>query len=151
MRRTGIAIVFLLGACAGSAVTAVTEAPRASTTPGEAAVVPGDRAEVRTAPSKQARVTILARGHNAFLARLEMDPGAKIPPHRDATEEYVHILEGSGKMLIDGKPYDVSVGSTIYMPPDVEVSFENGGDELVGIQVFAGPEPAKKYDAWTPN
>jgi quercetin dioxygenase-like cupin family protein len=151
MRRTGIAIVFLLGACAGSAVTAVSDSPHAATNPGEAAVVPLDQAEVRTSPTKQARVTILARGHNAFVAKLEMDPSAKIPLHRDSTEEYVHVLEGSGKMTIDGKPYDITPGSTIYMPANVEVSFENSDAKLVGIQVFAGPEPAKKYEAWMPN
>jgi hypothetical protein len=34
------------------------------------------------------------------------------------------------------------------MPPGALVSFENGPETLVAIQVFAGPEPAAKYDAW---
>jgi len=43
-----------------------------------------------------------------------------------------------------------SRGTTIYMPPDALVSFANGPHRLVALQVFAGPEPAAKYDAWTP-
>lgn len=138
MTRTRVAIVFLLGACTGSAIAARPPA-----------VVELTSAETRISPTQQARVTILARGENAFLAKLEMDAKAKIPLHRDSTEEYVHILEGSGKMTIDGKPYDIAPGTTIYMPPNCEVSFDNGDAKLIGIQVFAGPEPAKKYDAWT--
>ena len=32
--------------------------------------------------------------------------GAAVPEHRDATEEYIYVLEGSGRMVIDGKTYD---------------------------------------------
>ena len=37
-----------------------------------------------------------------------------------------------------------------YMPADAEVSYQNGAEEMVALQVFAGPAPAAKYDAWTP-
>lgn len=150
MRRTGIAIVFLLGACAGSAASTV-GGTAAATTPGEAAVVPFEMAPVRVAPTGQARIRQLARGHNAFLGLVEMDGGAKVPLHKDPTEEYIHVLEGSGKITIDGAVHDVTVGTTIYMPANAEVSFENGEQKLVGLQVFAGPEPAMKYDAWSPE
>ena len=33
-----------------------------------------------------ATVALLARGLNAFVARLEMDPGAAVPEHQDADE-----------------------------------------------------------------
>ncbi len=150
MGRMNVVIVFLLGACAGSAATAVSPGPLAAMRPGEPAVIPLEDAPVRIAPSGHARVFILAQGNNAFLGKLEMDPGAQVPKHRDATEEYVHVLEGSGSILIDGKPYDVTPGATIYMPPDAEVSFQNGPAKMVGIQVWAGPAPAQKYDAWKP-
>ncbi|MEX1361869.1 MAG: cupin domain-containing protein, partial [Nannocystaceae bacterium] len=107
-------------------------------------------AEQRDAPNGTARVTILARGVNAFIARLQMDPGATVPEHRDATEEYIHVLEGSGTIVIDEHEYALAPGSTVYMPADAKVSFRNGDEPLVGLQVFAGPEPAAKYDAWTP-
>lgn len=147
MRRTGIAIVFLLGACAGSAASTV-GGSIAATTPGEAAVVPLSAAPVRVAPSNKARIKQLARGHNAFLGLLEMEPGAKVPIHKDPTEEYIHVLKGSGKIQIDGTSHEITAGTTIYMPANAEVSFENGGEKTVALQVFAGPEPSLKYDAW---
>ena len=100
--------------------------------------------------SKTARVWHLARGRNAYLGRLELEPGAKVPLHRDSTEEFIYVLEGGGHMTIDGAPYDVTVGHTIYMPANVEVSFQNGPTKTVALQVFAGPEPADKYESWSP-
>lgn len=112
-------------------------------------VVTDTDAVVRTAPSGKAKILKFATGQNAFLGKLEMEPGGQVPAHRDATEEYIYILEGSGVMTIDGKAYDVGPNTAIYMPANAEVSFEGGPEKLVALQVFAGPEPAAKYDAWS--
>ena len=111
-------------------------------------VVPPDGGEIREAPSKKARVTILAEGKNAFLAKLWMAPNASVPSHRDASEEYIVILEGQGTIWIDGAQSSVSPGSVIFMAANAEVRFANGDKPLVALQVFAGPESAKKYDSW---
>ena len=97
-----------------------------------------------------ADIYLLARGENAFLGKLEMAAGGEVPEHRDPTEEYIHILAGGGVFKIDGQTHQVGPGSTIYMPAGALVSFKNGDVPLVAIQVFAGPGPAAKYDAWTP-
>jgi hypothetical protein len=52
--------------------------------------------------------------------------------------------------MIDDQPHAIAPGSSVYMPADAKVSFANGDARLVAIQVFAGPAPAVKYDAWTP-
>lgn len=159
--RFAIVIAFLLGACASAAVTSVaseaTPLPADAADPGAGAaasaprlVVAAGEAERRRAPNGKGEVFIYARGENAFLARLELDAGGAVPEHRDATEEYLYILEGSGDLVIDGKAYAISPGSAVYMPANALVSFQNGDARLVAVQVFAGPEPAAKYDAWTP-
>jgi len=43
----------------------------------------------------------------------------------------------------------VEPGTTIYMPAFAKVSVQNGEEPLVALQVFSGPSPARKYDAWT--
>jgi quercetin dioxygenase-like cupin family protein len=98
---------------------------------------------------KNGRVTRLAQGKNAFLARLEMDPFAKVPEHRDATEEYIHVLSGHGTMWIDDEQTVVGPGDTVFMPANAKVRFENGPSSMSAIQVFAGPGPAEKYTAWS--
>ena len=105
--------------------------------------------EVRHAPSGKANIRILGEGTNAFLGLLRMEGGAKVPEHRDSDEEYIHILQGTGTMFIEDKPYDVKPGTSIFMPKNARVRFQNGPDELMALQVFAGPGSAAKYDAWT--
>jgi quercetin dioxygenase-like cupin family protein len=104
----------------------------------------------RDAPSGLARIWPLARGENAFVGRRELEPGASIPPHRDATEEYVVVLAGHGTVTIDGVETPVGPGATVYMPAGLEVSYANGVERMVAIQVFAGPKPADRYDDWNP-
>lgn len=134
------------GEASAEADAGADEAPASAAT-----VVALDAAPKSTAPNGKGRITVLARGQNAFLGKLEMDAGGAVPAHRDATEEYIHVLEGGGTMTIDGQTYEVSAGTTIYMPANAEVSYQNGDQNMVAIQVFAGPEPAKKYEAWTPE
>src|SRR5690349_2582476 len=103
-------------------------------------------APLKTSPNGKSSVRLLAQGTNAFLGKLEMQPGAKVPENQDPTEEYIHVISGHGTMVMDGKTYDITPGTTIYMPANATVSYQNGDEPLVAIQVFAGPGPAAKYD-----
>ena len=105
----------------------------------------------KTPPSGKAKITLLAKGREAFVGKLEMPAFGKVPEHRDATEETIYILKGHGMMFIDDVAYKVSAGTTVFMPANAKVRFENGDVPLEAIQVFAGPGPAAKYDYWTPN
>ena len=104
--------------------------------------------ELRAIPSGKASVRILARGDNAFIGLLTMAGGGQVPEHRDASEEYIHVMKGSGKLFIDDKAYDLKAGTTVFMPANSKVRYENGPEELMALQVFAGPESAAKYDGW---
>lgn len=159
--RIAIIMSFLLGACASAAATSVaSESPAevAPKSPAETAVGDGGarlvvaegEAEHRQAPSGKADVFVLARGSNAFVARLELAANGAVPEHRDATEEYLYILEGGGELMIDDRPYTIAPGSAVYMPANAKVSYQNGDARLVAVQVFAGPEPAAKYEGWAP-
>ena len=66
------------------------------------------------------------------------------------TEEYLLIESGSGMLTIDGVKHHVKAGDLIYMPARAEVSFKNGPQPLIALQIFAGPESARKYDKWAP-
>jgi quercetin dioxygenase-like cupin family protein len=145
---------FLLGACTTVALqtAAAPDAPAVDAPSVEQVLAPTvvalADAPSATAPHGKATITHLARGQNAYLGHMRMAPGAAVPVHRDATEEYIHVLEGGGVMTIDGRTYEIGPGTTVFMPANAEVSFQNGEAEMQAIQVFAGPEPAKKYDAW---
>lgn len=151
--RLALVLAFLLGACTTAAVSSVaSEPPAAAPAAGAPAplVLAADAAERRRSPNGKGEVRLLARGQAAFLGLLQMAPGAAVPEHRDPTEEYLYILEGGGDLKIDDAPYAIGPGSVVFMPADAKVSFQNGDAPLVALQVFAGPGPAAKYDAWTP-
>jgi quercetin dioxygenase-like cupin family protein len=114
----------------------------------KAAVTSFDETQHRIAPSNKANIRVLAQGTKAFIGHLRMDPGASVPEHRDASEEYIHVLQGSGTITINGKAHTIGPGTTVYMPANAKVSYTNGDKEMVALQVFAGTESAKKYDAW---
>ena len=123
-------------------------APPAFATPATPIVSVKDNAPW-VAPGGKAELMKIAQGANAFLAMLKMEPGAVVPVHRDATEEYILFLDGGGIITIDGTTSDVAEGTAVYMAPDAEVTFTAGAHGALVIQVFAGPEPAAKYDSWT--
>ena len=143
-------VVFLGGALFGICLAAGFQTARAKgpSARGKAEVRLASSLCTQVAPSGKARMTPLAEGKEAFLARLELDPGAKVPEHRDATEEYIHVLHGHGTIYIEDAAHPVAPGTTVYMPAHAKVRFENGKESLVGLQVFAGPSPAKKYASW---
>lgn len=117
---------------------------------GPPAPLVADRAErPHRRSARGATVVELLRGNNAFLGELRLPAGARVPAHRDPTEEYLVVLEGQGIVTIDGTAYPVASGSVVYMPARAKVSFVNGASPLTAFQVFAGPAPAVKYADWT--
>jgi len=144
-----------MGACTTAAVQSVAS-PTPTTPDAEPwmpaispVVVHADAVERRHPPGKpDVVVSILARGEQAFLARLAMPAGAAVPVHRDATEEYIHVIRGGGTITVDGTEHTIAAGDTVYMPANAEVSFTNGDAPMEAVQVFAGPQPASKYGAW---
>lgn len=141
-------LAFLLGACTATAIGARASGPQPEPPPTPGAVVHGPDAEVRVSPPGTATITTLLRGTHAFVARLELAPGARVPEHRDATEEYIVVLEGGGTMHIDGVTHSVAAGDAVFMPANARVSFANGDAPMVALQVFAPPGPEAKYETW---
>lgn len=154
--RIHLFAAFFVGACAGSTsglIASPEPAPAPAPVPPAAPAAPlvlsdSDAARVQP-PHKKATLTRYASGPNAFLGKLELDAHVEIPPHRDATEEYIVVLSGGGTLMIDGTPHQLFPGSSVFMPANAEVSYANGPATLVAFQVFAGPSPAAKYDTWT--
>ena len=110
--------------------------------------------ETRVAPSGKATIHRIAGkeegAQHAFFGVLEIEPGAKVPLHRDATEEYLYFVAGQGKLSIDGKTTDVQAGFGVFMPANAEVTFEATGTETIrAVQFFAGQGPEIKYNKWT--
>jgi quercetin dioxygenase-like cupin family protein len=148
---TTATLAFLVGACTATALGAHgAESPAA----GEPARVPaqvahGDAVEVRASPPGTARIRMLLKGAHAFVGQLELAPRARVPEHRDATEEYIVVVQGGGTMEIDGQVHHLTAGDAVLMPAGSLVSFVNDDAPTVAVQVFAPPGPDAKYDGWS--
>lgn len=130
--------------------TTYAESPKTPTSL-EPTVVDLAQAPERQVPSGKARIKILAQGQKAFVGQLWLAAGASVPLHKDASEEYIYVVSGSGQITINGKASTIGPGTMVFMPSHAEVSFKNGDAPLVAIQVFAGTESAKKYEKWAPH
>ena len=85
---------------------------------------------------------------SAFMAHMTIPAGAKVPVHKDKSEEYIYVLEGEGMVWINGGLFPVKAGSSVFMPADAEVSFINGPKETKVIQFFAPLGAEKRYEKW---
>jgi len=66
------------------------------------------------------RYRLLSRGDDdvaAWAHAVDID-GARPHYHKRATELY-YVLEGNGKVLLDGRQHEVHKGSMIHIPPGV--------------------------------
>ena len=105
--------------------------------------------DLTTKSKGKAKASKLVQGNNAYIGLIELEPGASVPVHRDITEEYLYLLNGKGTITIDGESFDIETGSTVFMPKNAEVSYQNSKEGVSRfIQIFAGPEPGSKYKSW---
>ena len=145
-------LTLMMGVLSGVALTLGAQGllgdARAEKAPLKGTITAKGEGEVRQLGGGKATITHLARGERAYLGRLTLKGGVNVPLHRDPTEEYLVIEQGSGELFINGVGHKVAPGSVVFMPAGAEVRFTNSDQALVALQVFAGPESADKYAKW---
>ena len=138
--------------CLASTVLAKKESPSAQAESSRAStqgqIINTKSVEKRQVGQGKAVIELMKTGKSAFIGRLTLAANAKVPQHRDPTEEYLLIEQGQGLITIDGQKTKVKQGDLIYMPAHAEVSFINGAQKLIALQIFAGPKSAAKYNTW---
>ena len=73
------------------------------------------------------------------LRVIEVAPGGHTPNHTHPFEHENFIMEGKGRVQIDGEWFDVGPGDVVFVPPDSQHTYVNGGEVtfkfLCGIPV----------------
>ena len=73
------------------------------------------------------------------LRMVEIAPGGHSPRHSHPYEHENFIVEGRGRVLIDGQWSDLRAGDVVFVPPSADHTYENAGDTtfkfLCGIPV----------------
>lgn len=110
--------------------------------------------EVKGTKKVPARVSkLLISEHTVGATKISMgtnvtEVGSKIPlhSHKDS-EEAMFVVQGKGKLYINGEEYDLYPGTAIFSPVGVEHEIVNVGDEPFKIVwAYAPPLPAHLKD-----
>jgi quercetin dioxygenase-like cupin family protein len=73
------------------------------------------------------------------LRMVEIEPGGHSPHHAHPYEHENFVVEGRGKILIDGTWHPLAAGDVVFVPPGADHVYANAGDTvfkfLCGIPV----------------
>jgi mannose-6-phosphate isomerase-like protein (cupin superfamily) len=90
------------------------------------------------------------RLYHEFLRVPDMSAGLYVlpvggtdPQHPHGEDEMYYIIRGKGKFSYDGQDVDVSAGSVLYVPKQVEHRFHTIEEELQILVFFAPQEGGK--------
>ena len=61
------------------------------------------------------------------LRMIEVEPGGHTPRHSHPYEHENFVVEGQGRVLINGEWQPLQAGDVVYVPADMEHSYENSG------------------------
>jgi len=79
--------------------------------------------------SKDAFIRWLIKGPNFALRYFRIKKGGYSPRHSHPYEHEVFVLNGKGRVFIDGNEKNFEKNYFIYVPPDKEHQFLNIGEE----------------------
>ena len=100
----------------------------------EGEVFPAGRRSRIVAGPKGLPVEQFALGQSTLFAN-----GGAIPPHKHANEEVYIILSGVGQMQVGDEIRPVTASTAIYIPPNIEHSLVNNGQEPLLVQWIYAP------------
>ena len=73
------------------------------------------------------------------LRVIEVAPGGHTPDHTHPFEHENYVIEGTGKVQIDGEWFEVGPGDVVFVPPGVQHTYVNASEVpfkfLCGIPV----------------
>lgn len=87
--------------------------------------IPGARFETLASPSLGSEET--------SVWRLRLEPHTPGVPHRVTREEIFVALDGSATASLDGEAVSLVAGSSLILPPDVELALATGADGFQAI------------------
>ena len=76
-------------------------------------------------------------------------PG-RAPDHSHVYDEVIYVIDGEGKLHLDGTETEIAGGSCIHLPPLVEHCLENSGEgpmRVLGVFYPSGDPASRAYEA----
>ena len=107
-------------------------------------IVPETSVEALGLPGRALRWVITKKNVNAqhcTMCVIEVEPGQTVrPAHSHPNgEEVIYIVEGNGRVMIDGVVEPVNSGSAVLFPQGAVHMLQNSGDVLMKVACFFAP------------
>lgn len=80
----------------------------------------------------------MANGKTMYQMTAQLAAGSKMPEHRHAQEQIVHILSGRMKLIVEGKPHELKAGDSFYLASNVPHRVETLEETRV-LDTFSPP------------
>ena len=77
-------------------------------------------------------------GKTMYQMTARLDAGSKMPEHHHPQEQIVHILSGRMRLIVDGKPHELSTGDSFYLASHVPHGVETIEETRV-LDTFSPP------------
>ena len=68
-------------------------------------------------------------GPNFAMRKFSMRPGGGMPRHTNTVEHEQYVLRGRASITIGSETHHVQTGDVVFIPADVNHSYENTGEE----------------------
>jgi len=80
----------------------------------------------------------IAHGRTMYQMIAHLDAGSRMPEHKHAQEQIVHILSGRMKLFVDGVPHELAAGDSFYLASNVPHGVETSEQTRV-LDTFSPP------------
>ena len=80
----------------------------------------------------------LAHGRTMYQMIAHLDAGSRMPEHKHAQEQIVHILSGRMKLLVEEIPHELTTGDSFYLGSNVPHGVETIEETCV-LDTFSPP------------
>ena len=80
----------------------------------------------------------LVHGRTMYQMIAHLDPGSRMPEHKHAQEQIVHIMSGRMKLLVEGIPHELIAGDSFYLASNVPHGVETVEETRV-LDTFSPP------------
>jgi unsaturated pyranuronate lyase len=78
-------------------------------------------------------------GKTMYQMLATLEPGSKMPEHQHPQEQIVHILSGRMKLIVGGKPYEMTTGDSFYLAGNTPHGVETMEEKTRVLDTFSPP------------
>jgi mannose-6-phosphate isomerase-like protein (cupin superfamily) len=82
---------------------------------------------------------VLFTGEHGQLVVMSLKPGEEIGEEVHEVDQFIYVVQGSGKAELDGEPYEFEKGDAIFVPAGVRHNVISGDEKALKLFTLYAP------------